>query len=79
MDFTVSRRSGKSLGMMSQGTDLKTEIAQIRLPKGTGARMDRVLKGGEIRAAFVRAAVEAELRRREGMIAKKKGADNQAP
>lgn len=43
----------------------KTEIVNARLPAGTGERMDRVLKGGELRSAFIRAAVEAELQRRE--------------
>jgi len=41
------------------------DIMQARLPKGTFKRMDRVLKGGEIRPHFLRYAVEMELRRRE--------------
>lgn len=44
------------------------DIMQARLPKGTLKRMDKVLKGGEIRAHFLRAAVENELRRREGAL-----------
>jgi metal-responsive CopG/Arc/MetJ family transcriptional regulator len=46
-----------------------TEIIRSRLPEGTSARIDRVLKGGELRSAFVRAAVEAELQRREAATA----------
>lgn len=44
---------------------LKTEGSTIRLPGGTFDRIDKVLKGGEIRAAFIRTAVEQELKRRE--------------
>jgi len=44
------------------------DIMQARLPKGTLKRMDRVLRGGEIRAHFLRTAVENELRRREGAL-----------
>ena len=43
----------------------KLEMINARLPQGTGERMDRVLKGGELRSAFIRAAIEAELQRRE--------------
>ena len=43
----------------------KLEMINARLPEGTGARMDRVLKGGELRSAFIRVAIEAELQRRE--------------
>jgi hypothetical protein len=41
------------------------DLMQARLPLGTFARMDRVLRGGELRSAFLRRAVEAELQRRE--------------
>ena len=47
-------------------TEPDIDIMQARLPKGTLRRMDKVLKGGEIRSHFLRAAVENELRRREG-------------
>jgi hypothetical protein len=40
-------------------------IINARVPRDTGERMDRVLKGAELRSAFIRAAIEAELRRRE--------------
>jgi metal-responsive CopG/Arc/MetJ family transcriptional regulator len=30
--------------------------------------MDKVLKGGELRSAFIRAAIEAELQRRESAV-----------
>jgi Arc/MetJ-type ribon-helix-helix transcriptional regulator len=37
----------------------------IRLSESTWQRMRKVLKGGEVRSAFVRAAVLAELEKRE--------------
>jgi metal-responsive CopG/Arc/MetJ family transcriptional regulator len=43
----------------------KLEIINARLPNGTSDRIDRVLNGGEVRSAFIRHAVEAELQRRE--------------
>ena len=43
------------------------EQERVRLPEGTGARIDAVLNGGELRSAFIRVAVEAELRRREAV------------
>lgn len=43
----------------------KIERILVRLPEGSVERIHRVLKGGELRSAFVRAAVEAELQRRE--------------
>jgi metal-responsive CopG/Arc/MetJ family transcriptional regulator len=46
-------------------TALKMEMINARLPEGTGERIDRVLNGGELRSAFIRHAVEAELKRRE--------------
>jgi predicted DNA-binding protein len=42
-----------------------TEIMNVRLAKGTNERIDKVLRGGEIRAMFIREAIEAELQRRE--------------
>lgn len=47
-------------------TDEKSmEIINARVPDGTFERIDKVLKGGEVRSAFLRAALEAELKRRE--------------
>lgn len=43
----------------------KTEVMNLRFPEGTFERIHDVLYGGEIRAAFVRLAVETELLRRE--------------
>ena len=40
------------------------EAAQLRLPPGTLARIDALLRPGEPRAAFLRAAVECEVERR---------------
>jgi metal-responsive CopG/Arc/MetJ family transcriptional regulator len=45
--------------------DLKLEIMTVRVPYGTLARIDRVLRGGELRSAFIRSAVEAELQSRK--------------
>lgn len=56
---------------MTAKDDLNTDISTIRLPAGTNARINRVLKGGELRSGFFRAAVEAELRRREQASSKK--------
>ena len=44
---------------------MKTEAINIRVAEGTNARIDKVLRGGEIRAAFIREAIERELERRE--------------
>ena len=44
---------------------LWTEDMQARFPKGTFDRIEAALKKGEDRTAFVRAAVERELKRRE--------------
>jgi hypothetical protein len=46
------------------------EPMTIRLVKGTALRIDAVLYGGEVRSAFVRRAVEAELARREAKVAR---------
>jgi len=50
---------------MTQKNSMKVDVLTMRLPGGSFARIDRVLKGGEIRAAFFRMAVEAELQKRE--------------
>jgi hypothetical protein len=42
-----------------------SEDMQARFPEGTFERITAALKEGEDRTDFVRAAVEAELRRRE--------------
>jgi metal-responsive CopG/Arc/MetJ family transcriptional regulator len=42
-----------------------SEITSVRLAKDIGPRIDRVLYGGELRSDFIRAAIEAELQRRE--------------
>jgi metal-responsive CopG/Arc/MetJ family transcriptional regulator len=44
---------------------INEEQMPARLPAGTFARMDDVLKDGEKRSDFVRTAVERELKRRE--------------
>lgn len=54
MSFTIAPKPG-----------VGSEVTNIRLAKGTGPRIDRVLYGGELRSDFVRAAIEAELQRRE--------------
>lgn len=41
------------------------EDMQARFPEGTFDRIEAVLEEGEDRTAFVRAAVERELKRRE--------------
>jgi hypothetical protein len=41
------------------------EDMQARFPEGTFDRIDAVLEDGEERTAFVREAVERELKRRE--------------
>ena len=48
-----------------------SEIINARVPAGTGKRMDSVLKGGELRSAFIRAAIDAELKRREKKLRQK--------
>jgi metal-responsive CopG/Arc/MetJ family transcriptional regulator len=40
-------------------------ITNIRLARDMLPRIDRVLYGGELRSDFIRAAIEAELQRRE--------------
>jgi len=46
------------------------ELMTARLPIGTGAQMDKVLKGGEVRGAFIRAAILAEIQRRQKALQK---------
>jgi hypothetical protein len=41
------------------------DIMRLRLPPGTFVRIQRVLKKDETKTELVRAALEAELRRRE--------------
>lgn len=43
-----------------------TEVVRARLPAGSIDLIDEVLKGGELRSGFIRAAVAAELERRLG-------------
>ena len=45
---------------------LWTEDMQARFPEGTFDRIEKVLAEGEDRTDFVRAAVERELKKREG-------------
>ena len=52
--------------------DINIDIMQARLPKGTLKRMDKVLKGGEIRSHFLRNAVENELRHREAALKRRR-------
>lgn len=44
--------------------ELKLEIMTVRVPEGTLTRIDGALLGGELRSAFIRKAVETELKRR---------------
>lgn len=44
---------------------INAEQIPARLPEGTLARMDAVLEEGEVRAEFIRVAIEKELKRRE--------------
>ena len=50
---------------------LWSEDMQARFPKGTFKRIKTVLKEREERTDFVREAVERELKRREGINARK--------
>jgi hypothetical protein len=43
-------------------------MVNVRVTPGTIDRIEKVLKGGELRSAFVRAAIAAELQRREGTM-----------
>ena len=51
--------------MTNQESGEKLEMISVRHTAGTSSRIDKVLFGGELRANFIRAAVEAELQRRE--------------
>jgi len=50
---------------MAQKDSSQVDVLTMRLPAGSFDRIHRVLKGGELRSAFVRVAVEAELQKRE--------------
>lgn len=50
---------------MPSKPDAFTYTMTVRLPADTDRRIDRVLKGGEIRSAFIRTAVIKELELRE--------------
>jgi metal-responsive CopG/Arc/MetJ family transcriptional regulator len=50
---------------MKNDTPRLEELITSRLPVGTSKRMDKVLYGGELRSALIRAAIEKELRKRE--------------
>jgi hypothetical protein len=52
---------------------LWSEDMQARFPEGTFERITAVLKEGEDRTDFVRAAVEAELTRREKSVQRRLG------
>jgi len=43
-----------------------SENINLTLPEGARARMDAHLRDGEDRLAFIRAAIDAEIARREG-------------
>jgi metal-responsive CopG/Arc/MetJ family transcriptional regulator len=43
----------------------------IRLPKGTGKRIDAVMRGKGKRSAFIRQAIEEALERREAGLKKR--------
>lgn len=45
-------------------TKMKLEIVTVRLSEGTLLQIDALLKGGEIRAAFIRTAIANEIQRR---------------
>jgi metal-responsive CopG/Arc/MetJ family transcriptional regulator len=45
--------------------ELKLEIMTVRVPEGTLAEIDTVLKGGELRSVFIRQAVQSELAKRK--------------
>ena len=44
---------------------LKLDRVMSRLPAGTLQRLDRVLHAGELRSVLIRAAILAEIQRRE--------------
>jgi len=51
---------------------LKLEIMTVRVAEGTMERINRLLRGGELRSVFIRTAVEAELKRREKNLAQQR-------
>ena len=50
---------------------MNEDFTPARLPAGTLDRIEAVLRRDERRADFIRAAIERELKRREGMGARK--------
>jgi metal-responsive CopG/Arc/MetJ family transcriptional regulator len=50
---------------------LGLEMTMIRLPKGTGKRIDAVMRGKGKRSAFIRQAIEEALERREAGLKKR--------
>ncbi len=52
--------------------ELKLEIMTVRVPEGTLGRIDALLLGGELRSAFIRKAVETELKRRMRLNARRR-------
>ena len=50
---------------------INEDFTPARLPAGTLDRIEAVLRRDERRADFIRAAIERELKRREGMGARK--------
>lgn len=51
---------------------MKQDSSVIRFEEGTFERIQAVLYGGEIRAAFIRMAVDKELAVREELLDRKK-------
>ena len=43
-----------------ENTAPKLEMITSRLPVGSGARMDKVLRGGELRSDLIREAIDKE-------------------
>jgi metal-responsive CopG/Arc/MetJ family transcriptional regulator len=54
LSFTIAPKPG-----------VGSEVTNIRLAQGVLSRINRMLYGGELRSDFIRAAIEAELQRRE--------------
>lgn len=53
--------------------ELKLEIMTVRVPEGTLAEIDTVLKGGELRSVFIRQAVQTELAKRKKAAQRRNG------
>jgi hypothetical protein len=67
MDKTISKSNTKPMGRPP-----KFRIPTlIRLDRGVGTRMDKLLRGKEKRVDLIRAAVDREIRRREALEKKK--------